>query len=493
MLALMKIATTRCIAAFASTLWLACGTEPTSEPVVPSEINPEVPTEIDAEVPRSASGSRLKARVLRLPGAPDVLIDFYDEKLEATCTFALADDGELRCMPASNEGRWPSSGEDGVSFLDAACEKDRPAVFEKELLRADTGEDKRLYVRTGGAPGTECDGYGVMEVTKLGPDTPLYRKSDEGCVLRTPRAPLLRELRKLDASEMVLGEQYNVIQPGERFGVRTVRGEDGSLAVLAAYDSMTDGTCRVSEGPDTTSACVPGEAWITDAYSTKGCRGESVQLAKLARSCRSAPPAFVFDDYASMCFRVLDPHAGRVYKRGGEEDVCSVSTEPLFEIEPAPACPGTLDVFELGTGALRPYYVGHSGQPWVGALTMGGRTLWDGGSYCKLRAWSADNLVCPPQTLRMLWPRYADADCKSLLGSAPPISEFGDDELVYVGESLLLGVFSVGDRYDGPAYTLEGNQCRPAESDFDSVYYRLEPGSISAAREVPIVTLDALP
>jgi len=49
----------------------------------------------------SRSGSRLEARVLRLPGAPDWFADFYDTERDEACSFARAKDGEVRCLPSS--------------------------------------------------------------------------------------------------------------------------------------------------------------------------------------------------------------------------------------------------------------------------------------------------------------------------------------------------------------------------------------------------------
>lgn len=67
-----------------------------------------------SETGGNVSGSRLKARYASTPDGAKVFMGWYDSQLNEKCTFMLAEDGNMRCLPSA-------SNASGEGFLDSQC------------------------------------------------------------------------------------------------------------------------------------------------------------------------------------------------------------------------------------------------------------------------------------------------------------------------------------------------------------------------------------
>ena len=73
-----------------------------------------------SETGGNVSGSRLKARYASTPDGAKVFMGWYDSQLNEKCTFMLAEDGNMRCLPSAAYEQIISSAYE-KAFLDSQC------------------------------------------------------------------------------------------------------------------------------------------------------------------------------------------------------------------------------------------------------------------------------------------------------------------------------------------------------------------------------------
>ncbi len=95
----------------------------TGEAGIPGPQGPQGPKgeQGDAsETGGNVSGSRLKARYASTPDGAKVFMGWYDSQLNEKCTFRLAEDGRMRCLPVADFEQNMNFSY-GEAFLDSQC------------------------------------------------------------------------------------------------------------------------------------------------------------------------------------------------------------------------------------------------------------------------------------------------------------------------------------------------------------------------------------
>lgn len=183
------------------------------------------------------SGSRLRATYLLTAAGDRVFQRFHDQELDLDCTFQGT--SPPRCLPPHQLT---------AGYRDAAC--------AQPVVRVDLG------------PCAEVPAYVTVEpdlctgaTTRLWPVgqaiaiTTVYQRDANGVCTPAPADPTASYRMTLDEvplDRFVAGRVVDL--GGGRILTRTVIGDDGTAAPLAAFDSELDATCRPNM---TWEACVP--------------------------------------------------------------------------------------------------------------------------------------------------------------------------------------------------------------------------------------------
>lgn len=225
------------------------------------------------------SGSRLRARVVEADGVV-AFLGWTDTQLGVACDYALAGDGELRCLPS---GGGPSTT--------SAC---APLVMYEPSRPRDPGcpasadpPDDSAYAWkvVEGSCATQCDcaANAPRDIFRRGAALP--------CAPDTIGQPY--EAIRIDPTTFVRAH-VETIETGGRLALRVAVGDDGSRRVLGAFDTARARACEplgMLAGTSDTTCIAPEEiAWAPGIYFSEASCTSSQEVAYATR-CMA--PAFV--------------------------------------------------------------------------------------------------------------------------------------------------------------------------------------------------------
>ena len=199
-------------------------------------------------------GERLIARTIAFPGGMPVQIDWYDQELEAPCSFGLASDGRRRCIPRARPANlfYPGADCSGSGTLvvqvEPPCETgaEQFALVSEQMSCAVTTRTFRLGTPYGGR---------------------LYSRGADGSCYEVFPAPLssYHEAEVVAPSALVAAEHAPV-------GAGRLRryvdfAEDGAREHTPEFrDTELGATCTFTWASDRVERCVPDEPSTDHGY-----------------------------------------------------------------------------------------------------------------------------------------------------------------------------------------------------------------------------------
>jgi len=243
----MLAVSTRSILSCAILLVLACGHDQRPRGKPTDDIAP-----VDLNGAETVEGSRLQRLVWKSDEGPTVPTDmFYDRIRGERCRFLLADDGELRCLPADLVSPFEySNGDVQLTFADPQCTETALPPFWQYRTFPDKPAPRYGTPERLGA----CGGHSVYELGDVvenpysGEDcTPFYYEY---------------EVRALGAyvpsSEFVRAQtSHHGSTPLE---AHQLTAEDGTAILLGFWDTTLGEPCRVEWVEGGRNACIPTSA-----------------------------------------------------------------------------------------------------------------------------------------------------------------------------------------------------------------------------------------
>lgn len=218
--------------------------------------------------PRYASGSRLKARVVRA-GDAEAFREIFDDQLQLVCEPQLDPDGVLRCMPSDNV--------QAVVFRDAACSD--AIVADAALPPGCPGDPTPTYATAITVDASGCEPVFTARVYEVGaqlasPPATLYLRDGDSCVEIGGTLEVFHELTKVPTSLFVPMEA--VTEPrGPELTVTYLRSDDGFRLIEKLPIDSARGEHCLPLTLGTTLGCAPLRSFgITPAYSDMGCSVE---------------------------------------------------------------------------------------------------------------------------------------------------------------------------------------------------------------------------
>lgn len=112
------------LVAFASLAASACGNSPPTSPV---------------DAPTFADGTRLLARSYSYPGTAPLFVGVYDQQAMSPCSFRIARDGKLRCMPGYVDPALDDAPEQWVEGTEQAGDEPTPRLRSHYVVSTDGG------------------------------------------------------------------------------------------------------------------------------------------------------------------------------------------------------------------------------------------------------------------------------------------------------------------------------------------------------------------
>jgi hypothetical protein len=278
-------------------------------------------------------GDRLIARTFSFPGGTPVQTSWYDQELEAPCSFGVAADGQLRCIPQARQA--------SLYYPGADCSGSGPLIIQV-LPPCEAGaEGFALVSEEATCPAsTRAFRLGALHGGRV-----YSRRPDGSCyeVWRDP-ATTYYEAEEVAATGMVAAERAPV-------GAGRLRryvdfAEDGARQHTSEFrDIELGGTCTVTWATDGVERCVPGDSpiyptfpassdascsddvtWVPPCWQSKfigleqelsGC-GESHRAYELGEILPEETPLYFESD--GECFQLEDEFGQGTIRRFTEVD-----------------------------------------------------------------------------------------------------------------------------------------------------------------------------
>lgn len=215
------------------------------------------------------SGTRIRHVVLESEeGARVYPGPLHDTAYDERCSFRLAADDSLRCIP--NADGSPFAGGTLV-FTDVNC------TVEAAEMNAVVGNPAPQYMQTQTAA-ADCLGARYGHYVLGNPiavtvgSTPIYRMVDGTCTAGTAiSTSYFQVTSELAPDQFVAGTQSWV---GGRIEVSQIDGEDGlrSCDILGSFrDTELDHPCQLQYGETGDMQCLPVSRALSPAFSDSGC------------------------------------------------------------------------------------------------------------------------------------------------------------------------------------------------------------------------------
>jgi hypothetical protein len=430
------------------------------------------------------SGSRLHAVYQDGGGGAVRFVRWFDTVLDGPCRFAYAQDGALRCLPAT---------EIGVQYADAACTQPLALFESTDVVPA------RIVVTELGCPGPLRRGtpYAVGGINTVGST---YRIESDGTC--QPAGPVTNnvvahDITVVDAAMFETGELATVMRNGDG-DTQAIRGADGAYQVLSALDA-SGAPCDLA---DIDGRCQP---WAM-SYSLGDLFGDA--------SC-TQPAAYSVGalDCPVPAFAIVYARVNGCYTRTTASVGAAVPEEDLYESANGSACaPPTfsrgsryfalgaatadpflhISVVDVGTGRLRTRHVANAQGV---LLAPDESSLWRDeqlGTQCFV----FEGRCVPSQLISVgvNGDAFADAACTQHLFTFSTACQNAPELPGWIGANddngTVVGAFPVGAQYTGQVYTLiNGTTCELRTADPSTTFYRLGAMSgLDVLAAVPEVT-----
>ncbi len=246
--------------------------------------------------PGVVNGTRLRARVYAMEGGSHVFRGWYDPMIGTACTFALASDGALRCLPSNDVAQVE------VVFADENCTQplaaNRTACASVPSFVREETPSNRCDFASIAAPLATRSRHVFPDQTSV-----VYTKNIHGSCLDHGAHSLTADYydaERMDPKAFVSGTIGGMDSHGSRLVEATLTGDDGSRQGAGMYDTERHEACGslatlLGRGTD---VCIPDMAWGTDRYfSDSKC---SVRVAYQSTSMQSCPKALIGVDELSL-------------------------------------------------------------------------------------------------------------------------------------------------------------------------------------------------
>jgi hypothetical protein len=432
-------------------------------------------------------GSRLSAIWLEGPDGGRMPYGFQDTLLDEECWFAVAGDGEWRCLP------WAPPFDDPSYFSDATCTEPLYSDYGSTcappplLQRTDVGtcpQRKRLF-----APGSE-----------LFAPTTLYVRDWAGTcrIAAFPAARIFGIGAEVDYTQFVSAVPT---RSEERGGLAEeyLAAEDGARKFTAFWDVAGGRTCLPKLADDGTWRCLPSPALLTieSMRADSGCVDRAGTTFRNPLACTSdrallAGPPDTACVSRRRVFEVAEEIASGWYAGASG---CSASTpevgERIFrlgaEVPPAgfvaatvlPATGQRIQNVELELPGLWRYRDPTLRDPNLGGVEVYVRHASDG-----VERWMPYAMI----SAAMAGHEYADSACTEPLASyggwCPPL--YIED---VVSDSCTGGstrrIFAIGEPYLGTVWVKSGSGC--VEWHFSGMSYYRFGAEVAPANLAPVV------
>ena len=225
-------------------------------------------------LPRWRSGTRLRARLVKVAGGPDTIFQsVFDNDLGTACRFVTATDGATRCLPGSAT----------LYFADGGC--------KTPILRMDTGCAPPTYVS--GAVGCQFSGFKVGVKT-----TPATVFTGATC-LGVGATGDFYELTRLGETTFVAATEQRDDR-GAGLMMRYWKSDDGGLFPFGVWDSQRAASC-VPGADDYADRCVPAAAVSLSGLPTYADDTCKKQVAAASADCEAEPVSAVRVPTSGTC------------------------------------------------------------------------------------------------------------------------------------------------------------------------------------------------
>jgi hypothetical protein len=311
------------------------GTDPSETDTTDTE-----PAETDEPVvvPRDdglASGSRLEVWTVDAPdGTGGVVTHLYDTELGVRCTFGLASDGVMRCLPEPT-----LDGTPGV-FTDAACT--RPALLVRQVCAA------AGYTRSPGPDIAGCGGGSSQKVFRAGASLTgaqqVYFDSPvDGCTLmgtvaeqNVPSGMALVPLQEVSPVEFVEAGDVQGHVGASRISAGLLVSEDGAQVPYGMWDAERAAPCELVTDTLGADRCLPLDMpRPAPAYPDDTCDAAD-QLAVYGGVCEPADvvlwpsnDAGPGETIVARLFERLEEHTGTLY---GGPTCAAQPSDPAYSL-----------------------------------------------------------------------------------------------------------------------------------------------------------------
>jgi len=419
------------------------------------------------------SGTRLRAVVHDFGGGALLRVGVHDAELEARCTFSVAADGQLRCLPEGST----------VYFADGSCTE--PVLVEQPCFPSEYGifaapsDDACIPWMTTTYRKTSARS-GVSE---------LFESLDGQCVsLGVPTGDVF-DAEEVAPETFVAVEETTEVLTAD-LGRHILLADDGAYVASGARDEARDAACNALWFGGS-RACIPTNV----AYETPGRSFADASCevpAAATYGCASAPSAVLRLEPAECETQATLLEIGEKLERGYDTNSgsCAESTEAnYFRVGPALSTDDypQLDVVELGSGRVRLEGVGAAGiwvdplaQPFDSELGPCSATI----AFGSLRCVPGDTVVQTPNLFSdeactaplLLW---SDDGCSTLPAF---VAEYASDDGCGAG---LGAVYRVGGAYEGLVYADFDGGCEPTADPGEPLYLY---GEAMAAEDFAPVT-----
>lgn len=270
-------------------------------------------------------GARIQVDVIRSAGGPEVVTGFYDALRDEPCSFEVASDGQLRCVPSA-----VGSMSGLVFFSDATCVQ--PVHIEGNRELCTSLGAVRMSVQDGCAWRTRV--YALMEELPL--NTPLYTQDDQGTC--TPSS--LSGLRIFPVGAEIAADEFaaaSVVEWArtEALVIEVLATEDGARAFRRIALSSGE-TCSPAKATDDQPHCLPSGGVLSGYYGDASCTAP-LAAASVAAECEL--PAYASwqepgCDAPRGVRQVTGAFEGTAYRVASAGGSCQAATsyDPLFAV-----------------------------------------------------------------------------------------------------------------------------------------------------------------
>jgi hypothetical protein len=272
-----------------------------------------------APAPDYASGSRIHA-VVFVSGSAKLFKTWHDTQLDTDCTFGLAEDGKVRCVPTAALT---------IRYSDAGC--------TKPLLNASPCDGTKFL---GIGSSIMCPTQ-APAIYRLGPKLPapamVYEMKDRTCTAAMPSSDgdFYEGITKIDAATLVEGATTRE-KRSSTFSVDVVRGADGSIETRGIIQTPAGYKCSLDlPAQDIPKRCWPENVAYKEVFfSDANCQASVAFKASYGTYCHEDPVAVQVETAPTtpMCFTHQDPtftevgakFAGMIYRKDSAQGMCMV-------------------------------------------------------------------------------------------------------------------------------------------------------------------------